>query len=87
MDVEKTVSPQMLRGAPKALPAKDSPDFRLRTAGKRVVEACVTNPRKREGIRGIERANMAVVYIYLMIEKRENEVTEITVATLSNCGQ
>ncbi len=48
MDVEKTVSPQMLRGAPNARPAYDCPLFKCKTAGKRIsaAAACVASPRR-----------------------------------------
>lgn len=58
IEVENTVSPQMLRGAPKDLPEKVSPDLRCSTAGMGI-GACVAKPRKRDGIRGIERMSMA----------------------------
>ena len=80
MEVENTVSPKMLLGAPNDRPWKDWPVLRWRTAGAEVVLACVAYPRARRVLRMMVRASMVVEDSekYLMTEERENEVTEVT---------
>ena len=60
MDVEKTVSPQMLVGAPKERPTNDCPVFKWSVAGKEadVEGAWVAKPRERRAIRVRLRANI-----------------------------
>ena len=50
IDVEKTVSPHMLRGAPKARPENVCPVFKCRDAGITLF-AIVAKPRVARGIR------------------------------------
>ncbi len=80
IEVENTVSPKMLRGAPKERPANDWPVFRWRTAGGMVVEddAWLAKPRERRAIRVKLRTNI-LSRLLLMAEERENEVAEVTV--------
>jgi hypothetical protein len=64
MDVEKTVSPKMLLGAPNDRPWKDCPVLRCKTAGKdEFGPVWVAKPRERVvGIRMMDRANM--IYLF-----------------------
>ena len=81
MDVEKTVSPKILRGAPKERPWKDWPVLRWRTAGRGVeAVAWVASPRERRAMRVKLRANMVLVFGFRLVrEEREDEVAEVTV--------
>ena len=81
MDVENTVSPNILRGAPKERPVNDCPVLRWRTAGGMMDElgAWVAKPRERRVIRVKLRANiLSYCAVLLMTEERENEVAEVT---------
>ncbi len=77
IDVENTVSPQMLRGAPKERPVNDWPVFRWSAAGSEVFEAWEAKPRERRAIRVKLRASM-LLKANLMTEQREYEVAEVT---------
>ena len=81
IEVEKTVSPKMLWGAPNERPLKDCPVFRCRTAGSMVdVEgAWLAKPREEWAIRVKLRTNMMLVEKLLLIEERENEIAEVAV--------
>lgn len=81
MDVEKTVSPNVLFGEPNDRPWKDCPVLRCKTAGKAEFgPVWVAKPRESVvGIRMIDRANMMICS---KADERENEVTQIAV---ENC--
>lgn len=83
MDVEKTVSPKMLRGAPNERPMKDCPVLRWRIAGGIIVDGnvCVAKPREERVIRVKLRASI-LSGLRLMTEKRENEVAEVAVCRI-----
>jgi hypothetical protein len=78
MDVEKTVSPNMLLGEPNDRPWKDCPVLRCKTAGKAEFgPVWVAKPRESVvGIRMMDRANMMICS---EADERENEVTQIAV--------
>lgn len=79
MEVEKTVSPKILLGAPKDLPTKDCPVLRCNAPGAAVTEPTgVARPRAKVGMRMIWRANMAGQSVDLEVEERKYEVAEIT---------
>ena len=81
MEVEKTVSPKMLRGAPNERPANDWPVFRCKTAGiddPGIELAWVANPRERRADRNKLRARIPDM-LALMTEQRENEVAEVAI--------
>ena len=82
IEVEKTVSPKILFGAPNDRPANDWPVFRWRIAGNDDVTgelACVAKPRTMRAFR--TRTRESIVFFVcggnLMAEKRENEITEV----------
>ena len=87
--MEKTVSPKMLRGAPKERPVKDCPVLRWRTAGSMddVAGAWVAKPREARAIRVKLRMNiMVLLRIPLVAEERENEIAEVAVGARQYVG-